>query len=135
MTLANFKILCEAKRKGDIKLPSENEIYQVLIQESLEYVAKECIPIELLKDDCLAEDKFRLLDEKYHLRKPIATSEDAGVIDIDEQLVYAVAYDFLANRTADMTKASFYTSKRDEEISNFKWNSYRYLAELGLVKK
>lgn len=136
MTLLQFKNLCEAKKRGDIKLPADNDTYQVLIQESLEYVAKDtnCVPIELLGDDCLANDKFRILNEKQYIRKPIATNIDTENIDIDDQLVYAVTYDFLANRTTNPLSISFYTEKRDEEISTYTWNNYKYLCELGLLK-
>lgn len=129
MTLSQFKIFLESKKRGDIKLPGTNELYQPLIQESLEYVAKQCKPIDLRTND-FSKETLRFISANLQIRKPIATIENDEDIDIDEQLVYAVAYDFLANKSTDALQISRYETKRDEEISAYEWNNYALLNEL-----
>lgn len=132
MTLIEFKTILKLKKKGDIRIPETNEELKPLIQESLEYIAKNCIPTDLVTTDTTV-DTLRWLNSAQLTRKPIATITDEEEIDIDEELTYAVIYDVLANRTADLTKASFFTSKRDEEINTYRWNNFQFLQELGLV--
>lgn len=133
MTLEEFKKQCKAKKKGDFRLPESNEEYQPLIQESLEYVAKKTIPTDLVTEDTTKET-LRWINATQLIRMPKATIINEEKIDIDEQLAYAVIYDLLANKTADLTKASFYTSKRDEEINQYNWNNYKFLQQLGATK-
>jgi hypothetical protein len=128
--LSEFNIFLLSKRKGDIKLPKTNEELQPLLQESLEYVAKKCVPISLVEDACISDEKFIMLNNEHYIRKPIAHTENDAKIDIDQQLVYAVAYDLLANKSNDSINMSRYESKRDDEIADYIWYSYKFLQEL-----
>lgn len=132
MTLKDFKKQCESKKAGELKLPKTDEEYQPLIQESLEYVAKNTIPTDLISTDPTVET-LRWLNSRQLIRMPKATTLPDEKIDIDEQLVFAVLYDLLANRTTDLNKAMFYTQKRDEEITQYQWNNYNLLQQLGAL--
>ena len=133
MTLADFKAFCLAKKRGDIKLPDTNEAYKPLIQESLEYIAKNTTPIDLVTDDTTVET-LRWLNASQLIRKPIAPSLDTDKIDIDEQLTYAVAYDLISRRSVDMVNATRFETDRDNEISSYEWNNYKFLKEIGAIK-
>lgn len=131
MTFADFKALLEMKRKGDIKLPTSNEELKPLIQESLEYIANNSIPLELVTSDKTA-DILRPLSDTQFIKRPESPTNDTDEIKIDQQLIYAVAYELLANLTKDLTKSQFFTFKRDEIIGTYQWNNYEYLQEVGL---
>lgn len=130
MTLSKFNIFLQSKKKGDIKLPDSNEKLQPSLQESLEYVAKKCKPIDLRTSD-FSKETLRFISANLQIRKPIATIVNEEKIDIDEQLVYAVAYDLLANKSTELKNIARYEDKRDEEISTYEWNNYALLNELA----
>ena len=132
MTFLEFQEFCESNKSGDIKLPQTVDEYKPLIQESLEYIAKrpDCIPIHLVTNDLTKED-LRFINISQIMRRPIAPSTNEDKIDIDEQLVYAVAYDLLSNRTKNTQDKAVKASKRDEEISNYIWNSYKVLQDIN----
>ncbi len=132
MTLAEFKIFLQSKKNGDIKIPGINEELKPLLQESLEYVAKQCSPVELRTND-LSRETLRFLKASLQVRKPIATTTDDGNIDIDEQLVYAVAYDLLSRKTRNKIDKEDYKIERDDEITTFKYNNYHLLNEMGAI--
>lgn len=129
MTFTEFQALCIRKKTGDIKLPAVITDYAPLIQESLEYVANKVIPFELKTTD-LSKKTLRFLNASTIVRKPIAPINEADEIDIDARLVYAVAYDFLANLATEVKNINRFTAKRDETISTYLWNNFQLLKEL-----
>ena len=129
MTLSEFKLLLEQKKRGDIKLPTENDAYKVLLQESLESIAKKIVILELVTTDA-TEDILRWLNKTKAIRRPISTSIDEDDIDMPNSLCYAVVYDFLMKRTTDFNRVSFYKALRDEETNTYKWNNFALLQEL-----
>lgn len=132
MTLSEFKAFLESKKNGDIKLPSTNEEYQPLLQESLEYVAKQCNPITLRTND-LTEETLRFLNLNLQIRKPIAAIVNEENIDIDEQLVYAVAYDLLSRKTRNKQDKFDWQKDRDKEINTYTMNNYKLLVEMEIL--
>ena len=132
MKLQEFKTFLNAKRRGDLKLPATNEELQPLLQESLDCVASKCDPVDLSTRD-LTKETLRFITLNLQIRKPIATILNEEKIDIDEQLVYAVAYDLLSNNSNDPTNKVIYEKKRDEKIQEYVWNNYKLLKELGVI--
>lgn len=133
MTFLDFKKFAIEKNIGGLSLPQDNAGYTPLIQDSLEYIAKlpNCIPIDLIESD-LSKPRLRFLTVGKFIRKPIAPTNDTDTIDIDEQLVYAVAYDFLFNHTKDPINLAKFEKRRDEEVTNFNWNNFAILQDLGV---
>lgn len=129
MKLSEFKQLLEAKNNTKTKLPTSNKEIGILIKESIESIAMDVIPIDLVTED-LSLPTFRWLDAKKHIRQAVIPLNDNDKIDIDEELVYAVVYDFLANHLSDLTLISFYSKKKEEVINKYMWNSYVLLEGL-----
>jgi len=133
MTFLEFKNFVKDNKTGEIKLPDNNEDYKPTLQASLEYIANNIEPIDLLTDD-VTKETLRWVNYNQLIRRPIATTTDEEKIDIDEQLTYSVAYHFLAMKTKDFTQKANFEAKRDEIINTYTWNNYKFLQSLGALK-
>ena len=132
MTLSEFKTFCEIKTLGGKTLPKDNAGYKVLIQESLNFIATKIVPVDLTTQD-LSQPTLRYLDLTTKIRKPIAPINDGDIIDIDEQLTYAVLYNFLIGYAESPLDFSNFTTIRDEIITTYTMNNYKLLKEIIFV--
>jgi hypothetical protein len=131
MTLEKFKKLAKLKAKGGSKLPTTNDDYSLLINESIKNISMGIVCIDLIDTDPTKEI-LRWINSIQFIRYPTDLVNDSDTLDIDEQLRSAVLYDFLVDFATQEDEIIFF-KKRDEIINNYKWANYKVLESIGLA--
>lgn len=124
MTFEEFKIIIEGVRTGDKPVPKD-EVLIVLLNQAIETIARKVEPLTLRSNDINDEILTHLKEEsEYFIRKPEPIKDDESLLDIDENLHFAVAY-----QTAILfcSKKSEYISLRNMEITDYDWLIYNTL--------
>ena len=129
MVFSEFKQLAEIKAAGSKKLPANNTVWGLLIQESMLAICNKTIAIDLLETDPETADTYRWVSPSQFVRYPNKPIDDGDKIDIDEQLHNAVLYDFLF-RHLKANKNNDYMALRDEQISDYEWSNYAFIKNL-----
>jgi hypothetical protein len=129
MDLLQFKTLSSLKLKGDVKEPSNDTVYDILILESIENIANYIIPLDLVTEDTTVPT-LRWINGTQLVRQPLSPLNNSNKLDIDEQLHNAVLYDFLAMYSNKNENIAKYLRARDGVINNYRWNNYKLLESL-----
>ena len=90
MTYAEFKSLTSGLLIGDNVLPQDADVLKGLVQYALTTVATQAESLHLMTLST-TENVLRLSQGDYLIRMPVAPDLDTDAIDIDEELVFAVA--------------------------------------------
>jgi len=125
MKFSEFKTIIETVTAGD-KLIPENEALLLLSNEAIRTVAKLAEPLTLMSNDIsdniLTHSKTC---SEYFIRKPKEIINDESILDIDEDLNFAVAYQvaFLFG-----VKKEDYIGSRNLYINEYFWLKYNALS-------
>ncbi len=133
MKFSDFKTLAKIRNRGGLSLPSTDSEWGIIIQDSLEAISEEVIPIDLLTQDT-TQAALRFINSRDLIRKPVAPIHDNDKIDIDEGLVKAVLYHLLTMYSNDQLDLIKFTERKDDSINTYIWNNHRLLEQLGLTK-
>ena len=129
MTLSNFKSSLSLKLKGDVDIPTDEEL-SILTMEAMYYIASICMPRELLvlyteADTCNC-DILRLVDGGAFIKVPdtpdFVTQPAVDHLMIDEDLTYAVIYYIGSCITTDAGKKQWYLNKSHEIVGIYNNN-------------
>ena len=92
MTFGELKELIQDQIPGhyDTPLP-EDPVLRRMVHRALKRIAKETVPLRLVVNDITGLTVIRKIDDSTYIRSPLMPYRDDSDIDIDEELVEAVA--------------------------------------------
>lgn len=125
MTYGAFKTFLKSIMRGDKNLPQkdntvDDEVLKPLVIQSLKDVARETTPLVLLTTN-MSEEFVKQLKNGLYIRKPKTPTDDNTELEMDEDLVYAVAY-FTAYKLGSESKKKGYKNDGIDAIDKFEWN-------------
>lgn len=105
MTFGEFKSYLLSFMPGRTDLPDDSTI-RALVHRALKRIAKETVPLRLVVDDPSQITVIRKIDEDTFIRTPLFPFRDDDDIDIDSELIDAVAA-HVASELEPQRKAHF----------------------------
>ncbi len=130
MKYSEFKEVLAGVTTGDKTLPSDNVLY-VFIDRAIRATALETKPLVLVSDD-IRDDILFMIEDEYFIRTPKKITTVDDVLDIDEDLILAVAY-FTASLFVHRDNKKKYKDNFDFEVSSYNWA--RYYTTLNMCKE
>lgn len=130
MTLGEFKKILTFKTLGGLKLPDNNEDLGILIKEAITSTALRVTPNTLISDDLTNDSVLRWINDIQFVRKPKAVAQDGDLLDIDEQLSYAIVYAVAKQYIRDENQKTIYENEYRSALINFAWSNYNFLEEI-----
>lgn len=121
MKFSDFKILLESVTAGDRKLPDDSILF-ITIHQAIKRTAVETKPLQLMTND-IRDEIFFLVEEGYAIRLPNAIVSVDSEIDIDDDLIYAVAY-ATASLVGNGKNFAMYENGFSTQINNYRWARY-----------
>jgi len=115
MTYGQLKALCSSLLIGDTKLPTDNLKLLPLVDYGLQKIAMKADSLRLMTKNGSASI-VRVASNKQFIRKPNLPSLDDDIIDIDDELCYALANfvcGFLSKNKPDKFNAEAQTVMND----------------------
>ncbi len=126
MDFCGFKTLLESIMSGDNKI-MDNKNLIPLVNEKLREMAIELVPSSLITAD--ANEKFLVdITGEYFLRKPVVIINNVSLIDIDDELHLALAYN-IASVIGNSRNKDIYESRYREKTNNYRWERYRNIKD------
>ena len=127
MTYGEFKDLATGLLIGDNKLPPTPGVLSGLVKHALTTVAMQAESLHLMTLSTTA-DILRIAHGDYLIRKPIAPVLDTDVLDIDEELTYAVARYLASYISKD--KGGIHVNAADRIIKDYNGKTYEILDQM-----
>jgi len=127
MVFKDFKEIVHSLLLGNVKVP-DDKFLRRLVHSALVEVASNTKPLVLITSDVLFTP-LKFLDERYFIRVPNFINCEKDEIDIDLDLIMAVAYISCSAIVVRLDEKSFFISKSREIINNFNWNKYEQDSE------
>lgn len=121
MTYSLFKSITTGLLTGDNTLPTDATVLQGLVQYALTTVATQADSLHLMTLSTTA-DVLRLAQGDYLIRMPIPPVEDTDIIDIDEELTFAVARYMASYLSKD--KGGIHVNSADRIIKDYNAKVY-----------
>ena len=90
MTYGQLKGLCSSLLIGDTKLPMDNVKLLPLVDYGLQKIAMKADSLRLMTKNTAA-NIVRVASNKQYIRKPNLPALDDDILDIDDELCYALA--------------------------------------------
>ena len=117
MTLNEFRTVLLTVSVGRTALP-EDTILKERIFKGLKMIAKETIPLKLLLTNSTGAKIIRRLDDALFIRFPRRPIEEDLDLDIDEELVDALAYLVMAGLERAHKKQHMSDYLREKDMNN-----------------
>lgn len=117
MTLDEFRTTLLTTSVGRTILP-EDTLLRERIFKGLKLIAKETIPLKLLLTDKTGAPIIRKVDEFLYIRFPKRPTEEDLDLDIDEELVDALAYLVMSDLERAHKKAHMGNYLREIDMNN-----------------
>ena len=127
MTYAEFKSLTSGLLTGDNVLPQDADVLKGLVQYALTTVATQAESLHLMTLSTTT-DILRLGAGDYLIRTPEVPTNDNDVIDIDEELVFAVSR-YLASYVSK-GKGGIHVNAADRIIKDYNAKTYGILSKI-----
>ena len=96
MTLKNFRVALLNKSLGRTVLPDDVALKERIFS-GLKMIAKETIPLRLLVTGIENNSVIRRVDEELFIRFPEKPTDEELEVDIDEELIDALAFLVMSN--------------------------------------
>ena len=125
MKFSEFKIAVEGATTGDKKLPDNDKLIP-LTNEAMKMVARKSHPLTLITNDIRDDILVHVDDENYFIRKPKLIEDDESVLDIDEELHFAVVYQ-TAMLFGHRDNKAYYKALMSDVQNDFAWTRYQTL--------
>jgi len=129
MTYATIKSLVTGLLTGDNVLPSDEAVLQSLFSYALTTVATQADSLHLMTLSTTA-DVLRLAQGDYLIRMPVTPTLDADLIDIDEELTFAVAR-YVASYVS-REKGGIHVQAADRIIKDYNAKTYEIIDQMQL---
>lgn len=132
MNYKTFKTRLSAITIDDVKIVREDndENLKSFVAIGIEEVASWTEPLTLLTTD-ISHDIYMHLEDGLLMRKPKEIIDDESIIDIDEALVLAVAYN-VAKRLGSKSKKEDYKKEESKIITRYNTNR-KELLDSGVI--
>jgi len=125
MKLSEFKIAVEGATTGDKKLPNDDSLIP-LVNEAMKMVARKTEPLTLITNDIREDILVHIDGKKYFIRKPNEIVDDESILDIDEELHFAVVYQ-TAMLFGHRDNKAYYKNLMDDVMTVYEWTRYNTL--------
>ena len=129
MTYATLKLITTGLLNGDNVLTKDETALQGLVGYALTTVAMTAESLHLMTLST-TEDVLRLSQGDYLIRRPVAPTADTDILDIDEELTYAVAR-FLASYFS-ASKGGIHVQAANRIITDYNIKTYEIIEQMRL---
>lgn len=129
MTYSTLKSLTTGLLLGDNTLPTDAEVLKSLVNYALTTVATQAESLHLMTLSTTA-NVLRLSQGDYLIRMPELPTLDADVIDIDEELSFAVAR-YIASYVS-REKGGIHVNAADRIIKDYNAKTYEIIEQMQL---
>lgn len=129
MTYKMFRSVTTGLLTGDNVLPDDEEVLQGLVGYALTTVAMKADSLHLMTLSTTA-DVLRLAHGDYLIRTPLAPEFDEDLLDIDEELTYAVARYVSSYLSRD--KGGIHVNAADRIILDYNAKTYEITEAMAL---
>lgn len=129
MTFSMFKKLTAGLLVGDNLLPEDDEVVSELISYALKTVATQADSLHLMTLST-TDNILRLAQGDYLVRVPVAPAFDEDTIDIDEELIPAVAR-YVASMVS-REKGGIHVNAADRLIKDYNAKTWEILEQMQL---
>ncbi|MBD3830649.1 MAG: hypothetical protein IE890_09190, partial [Arcobacter sp.] len=122
MNFQEFKKILDVLRAGNNQIPKDNEVLIFITHNALIEVAQKTEPLVLMTID--KEQKIiKVLEDGLYLKEPRKIIDDNSLIEIDEDLIRAVAHVVISNfsNTDNLLKHKTHASKY---INDYIWERF-----------
>ena len=127
MTYGLFKAITTGLLTGDIVLPQNPDVLKGLMQYALTTVATQADSLHLMTLSTAA-DVLRLASGDYLIRVPAVPLVDEDILDIDEELTFAVAR-YLASYLSK-EKGDIHVNAADRIIKDYNAKTWEILDQM-----
>ena len=129
MTYSMFKSITTGLLTGDNVIPKDVEVLSGLVQYALTTVAMQADSLHLMTLSTTA-DVLRLAQGDYLIRTPVSPALDTDLMDIDEELVFAVSR-YLASYLSK-EKGGIHVNAADRIIKDYNAKTYEIQDQMRL---
>jgi len=129
LTYDEFKSLTTGLLTGDNVLPSDDIVLKGLVQYALTTVATQAESLHLMTLST-TENVLRISQGDYLIRMPVAPTLGIDVIDIDEELVFAVSR-YVASYVSK-NKGGIHVNAADRIIKDYNAKTFEILEQMAL---
>lgn len=129
MTYGLFKAITTGLLTGDTVLPQNSDVLKGLMQYALTTVATQADSLHLMTLSTAA-DILRLASGDYLIRVPAVPLVDEDILDIDEELTFAVAR-YLASYLSK-EKGGIHVNAADRIIKDYNAKTYEIIDQMAL---
>jgi len=129
MTYSMLKNITTGLLTGDNVLPSDSDVLSGLLQYALTTVAMQADSLHLMTLSTTA-DVLRLAQGDYLIRTPATPILDTDLVDIDEELMFAVAR-YLASYISK-EKGGIHVQAADRIIKDYNAKTWEILEQMQL---
>jgi len=130
LTYAVFKSVTTGLLTGDNVLPKDDEVLNGLVQYALITVATQADSLHLLTLDTNA-NILRLANSDYLIRMPVAPVASTDLLDIDEELTFAVAR-YVASYLSK-AKGGIHVNAASRIIKDYNAKTWETIEQMALV--
>jgi hypothetical protein len=123
VTYKELKVLIGGYLLGDNVIPTEAELIDSFVYNSMKEVAKVCEPLSLLVSD-RSYKVLSFLGDGVFVRYPNAPKNDNDVIDIDDELCNTVAL-LSASLIASERRKIMLQRDYEKSCMDYNWNRYK----------
>jgi hypothetical protein len=121
MTFGEFKPFLEDITVGDRKIPNDTTLV-IFLSQSMKRLAVDTKPLTLLSND-ISEEVLFITEDGYFIRVPNIVKDDSDVLDMDDDLILALAY-LVASHFGHSDNYLKYMNLYYGQTNNYNWGRY-----------
>jgi hypothetical protein len=130
MKFSEFREYLVGVTTGDKIVPTDKVLY-FFIHKAIKATALQTKPLKLVSNDIRDKVLF-IIEDGYFIRVPNEIKDEQSEIDIDDDLILAVAY-YTASMFVHRDNKKKYKEDYHLQVSEYNWN--RYYTSLNMCKE